>query len=353
MVRTLGAIDRDVDIPQIERGLAAPGSPEFQRLVRILGADGHHVAIARLSCRAFTEHELLTQRLPAGGAFERVIGFHPGLALPHAEKQCLDPAHQAPVQELMVHIHQILVHESVMAVDAAFEIACLVVWIGRRRHVGKRHDMRPIRVTRKHEHEPIGFARRVAAHAVRFHRAGVEIRNADALAVGAVFPAVIATADRACRDNADMQRHLAVGAAVFESEQLAVFASHDDDRLAGKARSVGLAGFDVARARYRIPEIGIDRGLADIARRLARGAVGQANGIVGGHDDRDRILRVFAIVGANTVAARASCQKSPASRPAARVMPSSCAAATCASVSSPTAITGGATSRQRKPVTMR
>ena len=63
------------------------------------------------------------QRLFAAGAGEGVLHFQPGLAQAPAEIARADLAHLAAVQELMVHVHQVLVHEGVMAGDLAAEAA--------------------------------------------------------------------------------------------------------------------------------------------------------------------------------------------------------------------------------------
>src|SRR5262249_58313845 len=82
---------------------------DLQRLVRILRADGHGLEIGLVS--APTDGE------PAGAAMllaapiaEAILSFDPAVALSVAHQAPPHPAHQPSVQELMVHVHQVLVH---------------------------------------------------------------------------------------------------------------------------------------------------------------------------------------------------------------------------------------------------
>ena len=69
--------------------------------------------------RRLTDAEILTQ-IPAARARERVIDFQPIIALPPVDAFGANRrAHIPAVQKLMIHIHQIFMHERVMRCDVA------------------------------------------------------------------------------------------------------------------------------------------------------------------------------------------------------------------------------------------
>ncbi len=142
-VAALLLVDRHVGNPQMhDRQLVA--RPDPQGLVRILGADGHLVAIVGPAAAALAaEDHPLAERHAAAGAGEGVVDLEPVLAHAAAEVARPDLPHLRPVQELMVHVHQVLVHERVVTADRLAEAPGLVAGIGdgpetRERHLRRR-----------------------------------------------------------------------------------------------------------------------------------------------------------------------------------------------------------------------
>ena len=158
----------------------------------------------------------------------------------------------------MVHVHQVLVHERVVALHRAAEAARLVALVACGAEVGElsrssassgspgNTKMSPPASRHGYERTPFGS------------RSRAEIGNVDAAAGAVVGPAVIAAADRFAVDDARMQRHLPVRAAVLEREHAARVRAHEHDRVAGEGASERLAALQLARPRERIPVIGMD-----------------------------------------------------------------------------------------------
>ena len=129
-VGALRPVERHIRDPEIHDRHIVVGT-DAQRLIRILGSDRHHVplGVVAVGAAALAENRRLAERLPAAGAGETVFRFHPVLAAILAEQARPHLAHDPAVQELMVHVHQVLVHETVVAGDLAAEPAGLVTAI--------------------------------------------------------------------------------------------------------------------------------------------------------------------------------------------------------------------------------
>ena len=221
-------------------------------LVGIAGPDRHQILVVALAgAAALAQDRGLAQRLFPAFPREGVIDLHPVLALTQAAETGADLAHLPAVQELMVHVHQVLVHEAVVAGDFTAQAARLVGRVRRGPETRERHFGRPRGVAREHEDQAGRLVAGIAAHAVR-QLALAQIRHVDAGAGAVVGPAVIAAADGAAIDHARIQRHLAVGAAVFQREDATIVLSgfggwaNQHDRLAGKGHAERLAGLEVA-----------------------------------------------------------------------------------------------------------
>ena len=124
-VTALRGIDGRVAQPYAEHRLLAL-RPHPQGLIGIFGAHRHQVARrAGTTAQAADDDGLAKGRLLAGPG-KAVIDFHPAFARAAAEIARHDFAGGAPVQELMVHVHQVLMHEGVVAGDELAEPPGLV-----------------------------------------------------------------------------------------------------------------------------------------------------------------------------------------------------------------------------------
>ncbi|CAH2778737.1 MAG: Rieske (2Fe-2S) domain protein [uncultured Paraburkholderia sp.] len=78
---------------------------DLQRLVRILGADRHHVLVIIAACfAALTEHDGLADRLLARHARKSIIDFDPALATLAAERTRAHLSHLPAMQELVAYV---------------------------------------------------------------------------------------------------------------------------------------------------------------------------------------------------------------------------------------------------------
>ena len=136
--------------------------------MRVLGADGHLVAVVGPAADAgAAEDDAFAQGLAAALAGEGVVDLEPILAHAAAEVAGLDGTHVGAVEELMVHVHQVLVHEAVMAADRAAEPPGFVVGVGDAAEAGQRVGFGARGVTGEDEDEAALFLAGVGADAVR------------------------------------------------------------------------------------------------------------------------------------------------------------------------------------------
>ena len=126
-------------------------------------------------------------------------------------------------------------------------------------------------IARKHEHKAIGLARGIGAHAIGQASGFVEIWHCYATAAAIVGPAVIVAGQPVAFYRAQMQRNLAMGAAILQGKYVRLPGvggrANQHDRFAGELDAKCLAGLQVARARQGIPKVGIDSRFAQIGRR--------------------------------------------------------------------------------------
>ena len=177
-VTALRGIDRGVAQPHAQHRLVA-ARPHPQRLIRIFGANGHQVARRPGATAQGPGDDGLAERRLLVGTRKTVIHFDPATAGAAAEIARRDLAGGPPVQELMVHVHQVLVHEGVVALHQFSEPARpvggfgrgadAVGWIGRRRHA------------RPYENDSVALEAGIAPHPVR-QFALAEIGHVDAAA---------------------------------------------------------------------------------------------------------------------------------------------------------------------------
>jgi hypothetical protein len=134
-----------------------------------------------------------------------------------AEELRLDPAEDAPVQELVVHVQEILVQERVVAADGAGERHGLVLGGIEFRQLGQRCRGRLLRVAWEDEHQAVSFPDRIGADTARRPAGALgQIRYLGDAAIPAIGPGVIATAERVAFHDAHAQRYLAVGTPVLQ-----------------------------------------------------------------------------------------------------------------------------------------
>ena len=265
-VARLGGVDRRVAEPDAEHRLIA-ARPHPKRLIRIFRAHRHQVACRPGAATQVAYDDGFTQRRPLVGPRKTVVHFHPAIAETAAEKTRRDLAGGPAVQELVVHVHQVLVHEAVVALHELSKAPRLVSGVGcgadaRERFGGRRH-------AGPDENDAVTFEAGIGADAVRQFPLA-EIGHVDAAAGRVIAPAMIAAADGAAVDGAFRERHLPVRAAILQRERRSVPRTYQYDRLARKTRREGLAGFQFARPRDRIPII---RMRADTA-KVGQGSVG-------------------------------------------------------------------------------
>src|SRR5215813_14150124 len=99
--------------------------------MRVLGPDRHEIAgPCRFTAQAPDDQGLADRRLFIRSS-EAVVDLHPSLSGAFAEISRSYPPRSLSVQELMVHVHQVLVHEAIVAFDMSAEPPGLVA--GRRR----------------------------------------------------------------------------------------------------------------------------------------------------------------------------------------------------------------------------
>ena len=196
---------------------------------------------------------------------EQVPGLHRLRAAGVAEELGLDPADDAAVQELVVHVEEVLVHERVMAGDGARERHRLVPGRAVLRQVGQRRRVRLGRVAREDEHEPVGLLDRVGPHAARRSAGPLgQVRDLRDAAVPPVSPGVVAAAQHVAFHDPHAQRDLAVRAPVLQGVDRAALAAVQGDPLPRERGRERLALTHLGRDRDRIPEVRVDPGAPEV-----------------------------------------------------------------------------------------
>src|SRR5579871_5628314 len=191
--------------------------------MRILGADRH--AVARLGgVEAETSHDQgFAERLLRVRAREGVVELHPAITIALAEIARRHLSGGAAMKKLMVHVHQVFMHERVVTIDDLAEASGLVAFVRHGAETGRRRRGR--QTARPDEDDAITFAGRIGPYAIG-QLSLTDIRNVT-LARRVVTPAVIAAMDTAILHRAFGQRHLAMRAAVFQRVDFALFGTND------------------------------------------------------------------------------------------------------------------------------
>jgi hypothetical protein len=172
------------------------------------------------------------------------------------------------VQELVVHVQHVLVHERVVTPDGARERHRLVLAGVEFWQFGKGGRGRLLRVAGEDEHQAVGFAHRIGAHGPRRPADALgQVRNLRDAAVPPVGPGVIAAAQQVSLDDPHAQRHLAVGAPVLQRVDRAALAAVQRDPLAREQRRERLLLPHARRYGHRIPEVRVDPGASQVGRR--------------------------------------------------------------------------------------
>src|SRR5580658_2631496 len=277
-VSALLGVPRRVAEPHIEHRIlclldVAP-QPYLEALRRVVGADTHVVAevlLLRASPTREIYDDLFADGLLALGTLEAVLDLRPRLAVVTPDAVSADRAHLLAMHELVVHVEEVLVHEGVVAGHFAVQPAGLVVLAPGRAEARGQAARRERAFAREHEDDPVDFAHWIALHAVR-QPLLAEVRHAHARAAAVVGPAVVVTLELIAHYHAEVQRYLAVSAAVLERKHATLCAAVQDDRLAGKAPAERLAGQQLMRPGDRVP---IVRVCADAAQVDGVGRVGR------------------------------------------------------------------------------
>src|SRR5580693_7251241 len=142
------------------------------------------------------------------------------------------------MHELVIHVKEVFMHERVVAGDLAIQPAGLIVLALRGTESGRDACLCQGSVTRKDEDKPVNLTHRVAAHAVR-QPFRSEIGDTHALATAVILPAVIVAFERVVADDAEMQRYLAMRAAILERKDPSALAPIKHDGIAREAPAEG------------------------------------------------------------------------------------------------------------------
>ena len=117
---------------------------DFEGLVRIGGTDGHnlfHRLFPTFEIMVPSEDQRLSQGLVATFTGKALAGLHKILARVLTEKTGRNRPHLTTVQELMVHVHQVLMHESIVAFQPWAELTGFEFRIPNLRHIWQRHRL--------------------------------------------------------------------------------------------------------------------------------------------------------------------------------------------------------------------
>jgi len=268
----LGGVLGHVGRPQGKRRQAALGRGQPQGLVRVAGADGEN--IRRRPAPAVGEQGGAAG-LPAADVSELVPGLYAVRAGLVAQQPRLDATDDAPVQELVVHVQQVLVQERVVAGHGAGVRHGLVPGGGELRQLGQLRGGGLVRVAGEDEYQAVGFPDRVSAYSARRPGGTLgQIRDLAEAAVAAVSPGVVAAAQRLAFHHPHAQRHLAVGAPVIQRVDRTAGPPVKRDLLAREAGSERIPLPDAGRYRDRIPEIWVDPDAPEIGHLLGSDSPG-------------------------------------------------------------------------------
>ena len=162
------------------------------------------------------------------------------------------------MQDLMVHVHQVLVHESVVTPDFSVEQHRLVFLRVEPGQIGERRLLRERGIAGEHEDQPVRLVARVGAHgAARRVGALDQIGNARDRTGRVVPPRVIAALDLLAADDPLAERELPVRAAIFQREHSIRVRPDEDDRVAREGDAQRLVSLQLPGPGQRVPVVGI------------------------------------------------------------------------------------------------
>lgn len=210
------------------------------------------------------DDDLLAKGLAPREPREAVARLHEPVSDARLDQPRADLPHQPPVQELMVHVHQVLVHERVVAADAPIEdpqavIRIVVFW-----DVWQGRCRRLLWIAAENPNETAGLARGIGAHPVQPRAGLVKVGKADATTGAVIGPAVIIALQPLPLHHARVQRHLAVGATVLQRKDLARTPAHEHDGRPRQPRSRRALRLHGAGALHRHPVIEVETDPAQI-----------------------------------------------------------------------------------------
>ncbi len=160
------------------------------------------------------------------------------------------------MHELMVHVEQVLVHEGVVAGHLAVQPPRLVLFALGKPERLRYSAFRQRRVARKDEYQAVNLARRIRLHPVR-QALLAQIRNIHALAGLVIGPPVVMAFQLIPVDHPQVQRNLAMGAAVLEREHLPGLPPVQNYWLTGEPARKRLALLQLITPGNGVPVIGM------------------------------------------------------------------------------------------------
>jgi hypothetical protein len=168
------------------------------------------------------------------------------------------------MEKLMVHVHQVLVHEGKVAPHEAIKITDFVCRIGGTWDLWENGRFKFIHVAWIDKNQAVSLAAGIAPHVIGAKTAFLQVRDTDAFARPIEFPAVIGAFDTVVLNDAKVQWNLPMRAAVFQGKYLALPGTDQQDWLTGKGYSMAFALGHFFGPGNGIPEIRIDSGFTNV-----------------------------------------------------------------------------------------
>ena len=254
---------RGIAEPDAEHGLV-PARPHPQALVWIFGATVIRSRAGRRAAAQAADDDGFAERRLFVGTRKAVIDFHPARTGAAFEIARHHLARGAAVQELMVHVHQVLVHETVVAGDVLAESPRLVGGVSRCADPRQRgggggcagpHEDQARRARNRDSGGHRSAACLCRDRERRRRRPTRRSASHDSRSGWCSHRRFLSTAAPAgARSGLPARR------------QAPVSGPHQHDRLARELRGIGLAGLYFARPCDRIPVIRMRADIAKVAR---------------------------------------------------------------------------------------
>ena len=109
------------------------------------------------------------------------------------QRRCTHRPHQTAVHELMIHVHQVFVHERPVTGDGTIQRARLVGCAGESRQLWKLLETGGRYVAGINKNQAVRFSDRKRTHAIGPRLLTIQIRHADAGTTSIISPAVVVT----------------------------------------------------------------------------------------------------------------------------------------------------------------